>query len=109
MASLVRYLGPPQFSYGLAEEHDEIGVATGIAWTEAGGDLMPIEVTLMKGKGGLTLTGQLGEVMQESAQAAVTYVRSRCLSFGLEPDFYEHIDFHVHFPEGAVPKLPGWA
>jgi ATP-dependent Lon protease len=103
-ASLTKYLGPPQFSYGLAEEADEIGVATGIAWTEAGGDLMPVEVTLMKGKGALTLTGQLGEVMQESAQAALSYARSHAKELGIKARDFDKIDIHIHVPEGAIPK-----
>ncbi len=99
-----RLLGPQKYRYNVAETNDQIGMTNGLAVTIFGGDLLPAEVTVSAGKGKVTLTGKLGEVMQESAQAAVTYVRSRCLSFGLEPDFYEHIDFHVHFPEGAVPK-----
>jgi ATP-dependent Lon protease len=103
-ASLTKYLGPPQFSYGLAEEADEIGVATGIAWTEAGGDLMPVEVTLMRGKGILTLTGQLGDVMQESAQAALSYARSHAKELGIKARDFDKIDIHIHVPEGAIPK-----
>ena len=103
-SSLVKYLGPPQFSYGLKQEADEVGVANGIAWTEAGGDLMPIEVTLMKGKGGLTLTGQLGEVMQESAQAALSYARSHAGELGIKLREFDKIDIHIHVPEGAIPK-----
>ncbi len=103
-ARLVRFLGPPQFLLPLAEQEDEVGVATGLAWTEAGGDIMGIEVSLMPGKGSLLLTGQLGEVMQESAQAALSYVRSRAVALGIEPDEFDRLDIHVHLPEGAIPK-----
>lgn len=101
--SLYKYLGPPKFSYGLKEEHDQIGVATGLAVTGAGGDTMAIEVTLMPGKGGLMLTGQLGEVMQESAQAALSYARTNARQLGLRTDF-DKLDIHIHVPEGAIPK-----
>jgi len=80
------------------------GVATGLAWTEAGGDVLDVEVTVMKGKGTLTITGQLGEVMQESAQAAMSYIRSRAKDFGLKENFYADVDIHIHVPEGAIPK-----
>ncbi len=103
-ARLVRFLGPPQFLLPLAEQEDEVGVATGLAWTEAGGDIMGIEVSLMPGKGSLLLTGQLGEVMQESAQAALSYVRSQAIRLGIEPDEFDRLDIHVHLPEGAIPK-----
>jgi ATP-dependent Lon protease len=102
--NLQQYLGIPRYRYGSAEKEDEIGVATGLAWTESGGDLLSIEITLMKGKGKMTLTGQLGDVMQESAKAAMSYIRSRAESLGLSEDFYEDIDIHVHVPEGAIPK-----
>lgn len=102
--SLDRYLGPPQFDDWKGLLQDEIGVATGVAWTEAGGDLMPIEVALMEGKGNLTLTGQLGDVMQESAQAALSYARSYLSTqYDLELDF-DKMDIHIHVPEGAIPK-----
>jgi ATP-dependent Lon protease len=101
---LLRYLGPPQFIPGLAEEQDGIGIAMGVAWTEAGGDLMPVEVVLMPGKGGLLLTGQLGEILQESAQAALSYTRSRSEELDIDPDIFEKIDVHIHLPEGAIPK-----
>jgi ATP-dependent Lon protease len=103
-ANIIKYLGPPQFISPLAEEADEVGVATGLAWTEAGGDIMAIEVTLMPGKGALMLTGQLGEVMQESAQAALSYTRSRATQLRIDPDEFERLDIHVHLPEGAIPK-----
>ena len=102
--SVITYLGTPKYRYGLAEELDEIGLTTGLAWTEVGGVLLQIEVILMPGKGKLTVTGQIGDVMQESAQAAFSYVRSRAKELKLEPDFYEKIDIHVHVPEGAIPK-----
>ncbi len=102
--NLQKYMGIPRYRYGSAETHDEIGVATGLAWTESGGDLLSIEITLMKGKGKMTLTGQLGDVMQESAKAAMSYIRSRAESLGLDENFYEDIDIHIHVPEGAIPK-----
>jgi ATP-dependent Lon protease len=102
--SLARYLGPPKFIHQLAEEEDTIGVATGVAWTEAGGDLMPVEVLLMPGKGNLMLTGQLGDVLQESGQAALSYARSRCDDFDIDPDIFDKVDIHIHLPEGAIPK-----
>ncbi len=99
-----KLLGPPKYRFNKGEDDDQIGMTNGLAVTMFGGDLLPAEVSITSGTGKVTLTGKLGEVMQESARAAVTYVRSRCLAFGLEPDFYQHADFHVHFPEGAVPK-----
>ena len=102
--NLHKYLGIPKFRYGLKEEGDRVGVATGLAWTEVGGDILTIEVSAVKGKGKLLLTGKLGEVMQESAQAAVSYIRSRVGAFGIDENFYENIDLHIHVPEGAIPK-----
>src|SRR3989344_4406512 len=99
-----KFLGPQRFPETLAEKQDEVGMSTGLAWTEAGGDVLFIEVALMPGKGELKLTGQLGDVMKESAQAAYSYVRSRWQKLGLKTDFYKKIDIHVHVPEGAVPK-----
>ncbi len=96
------FLGVPRFRYGMGEETDSIGVVTGLAWTEVGGDLLKIEVATLPGKGKMIITGKLGEVMQESAQAAMTYVRSRALMLGLEPDFYQNLDIHIHVPEGAI-------
>src|SRR5260221_14164407 len=98
------YLGPQKHYYGLAEENDEPGVATGVAWTSAGGDLMTVEATLMEGRGNLTLTGQLGDVMKESAQAALSYTRSRAGQLGVESRFYEKYDIHLHLPAGSIPK-----
>ncbi|MDP2860370.1 MAG: endopeptidase La [bacterium] len=103
-ANLFRFLGAPRFSSLLAEKKNEIGMTTGLAWTEAGGEVLFVEVALMPGKGILTLTGHLGEVMKESCQAALSYVRSRWESLGLSEKFYQKIDIHVHVPEGAVPK-----
>jgi ATP-dependent Lon protease len=102
--SLTRYLGPPRYSIGQAEQEDEVGVATGLAWTESGGDTLSIEVTVLPGKGSLLMTGQLGDVMQESAQAALSYTRSRAEELGLEELDFDKIDIHIHVPEGAVPK-----
>ena len=102
--TLEKYLGIPRFRGGQLEEMEEIGVATGLAWTEVGGQTLPIEVLVMRGSGKLILTGQLGEVMQESARAAVTYVRSHCKEFGLKRGFYKHYDLHIHAPEGGMPK-----
>jgi ATP-dependent Lon protease len=97
-------LGPQRFRDLKADRHNEIGAATGLAWTEVGGQLLATEVTIMDGRGKLTTTGKLGDVMQESAQAAMSYVRSRAVSLGLPKDFYRHLDIHIHVPEGAIPK-----
>ncbi|RPH93921.1 MAG: endopeptidase La, partial [Lysobacterales bacterium] len=102
--NLDSYLGVRRFRYGVVEEENEIGQVTGLAWTEVGGELLRIEATLMPGKGRLTQTGQLGEVMQESIQAAMTVVRSRAAMLGINPGFYQEFDAHVHVPEGATPK-----
>lgn len=101
---LKSYLGPAKYRYGLAEKEHQIGAATGLAWTEVGGDTLTIEATVMPGNGKLTLTGKLGDVMKESAQAAFSYTRSRVEQFGIKPDFHEKNDIHVHVPEGAIPK-----
>ncbi len=101
---LQAYLGPTKFTSSLAEKKDEVGMTTGLAWTEAGGDILFIEVALMPGRGTLILTGQLGDVMKESAQAAMSYVRSRWKALKLPEKFYQKLDVHVHVPEGAVPK-----
>ncbi len=99
-----KLLGPPRFRHGTAEAEDQVGQTTGLAWTELGGELLTVEATVMPGKGKLTITGKLGDVMQESAQAAMSYVRSRAEALGLEKRFLETIDIHVHVPEGAIPK-----
>ena len=99
-----KFLGPRRYPETLAEKKDEIGMSTGMAWTSAGGDILFIEVALMPGKGGLELTGQLGDVMKESAKAAWSYVRSRWKQLGLKEYFYKKLDVHIHVPEGAVPK-----
>ncbi len=104
VTDLSKYLGPFKYSSQMIEEKDTIGITTGLAWTQAGGDILFIEVAIMPGKGGLTLTGHLGEVMKESCQAALSYIRARYEKFGLEKDFFQKIDIHVHVPEGAVPK-----
>jgi ATP-dependent Lon protease len=98
------YLGPLKFRELLAEKKNEIGATVSLAWTEAGGQILTTEATIMEGKGKLTTTGKLGEVMQESAHAAMSYIRSRANLLGLPKDFYRHLDIHVHVPEGAIPK-----
>jgi ATP-dependent Lon protease len=103
-ADVQKYLGPVRFTGTMIEKQDEIGQSTGLAWTEAGGDILFIEVALMPGKGQLILTGQLGDVMKESCQAAMSYIRTRAKELGLSEKFYQKIDVHVHVPEGAVPK-----
>ncbi len=102
--NLHQYLGPFKYSSQMIEEKDTIGISTGLAWTQAGGDILFIEVSIMPGKGHLTLTGHLGDVMKESCQAALSYIRARWEKFGLAKDFFQKIDIHVHVPEGAVPK-----
>jgi ATP-dependent Lon protease len=101
---LIELLGPTKYKYQTIEENSEIGLCNGLAFTETGGDMLTIEVLQMPGKGKLTVTGKLGDVMQESAQAAMSYVRSRAKLLGLAPDFYQNIDLHIHVPEGAIPK-----
>ncbi len=102
--NLEKFLGVRRFRFGRAEENDQIGQVTGLAWTEVGGDLLTIEAVMMPGKGKHVVTGQLGDVMKESIQAAMSVVRSRARSLGLDPDFYTEKDIHIHVPEGAVPK-----
>jgi ATP-dependent Lon protease len=102
--NLSDYLGVPRYRTSQQEEHHEIGLATGLAWTEVGGEILPIEVTLMPGKGALRLTGKLGDVMQESAHAAMSYVRSKAEDLGIPREFNRRLDVHIHVPEGAIPK-----
>ena len=103
-ATVEKFLGPPQYFETEAERADEVGVATAVAWTESGGDIMPVEVLILDGKGNLQITGQIGEVMQESAQAALSYMKSRSHELSLDPEMYERLDIHIHIPEGAIPK-----
>jgi ATP-dependent Lon protease len=103
-ATLAEMLGPPKFRDLAHEKRNEVGATVGLAWTELGGQILTTETTIMEGRGKLTTTGKLGDVMQESAQAAMSYVRSRAQQLGLARDFYRHIDIHVHVPEGAIPK-----
>jgi ATP-dependent Lon protease len=98
------FLGPPKFRYGEIDEEDQVGVVTGLAWTEVGGELLTIEGVMMPGKGKMTVTGNLRDVMKESISAAASYVRSRAVDFGIEPPLFERRDIHVHVPEGATPK-----
>jgi len=102
--TLEKYLGPPRYLSDHLEQQDQVGLAMGLAWTPNGGDLLPVEVALIPGKGALILTGQLGEVMQESAQAALTYLRSQAGAWGIDPEVFEKTDIHIHLPEGAIPK-----
>jgi len=103
-SSIAKYLGPPRFKESQIEEKDQVGLVTGLAWTQVGGELLWVETLMMPGKGNLTVTGKLGDVMNESAQAAVSYVRSRADSLMLEKNFYKKFDIHIHIPEGAIPK-----
>ena len=99
------YLGPSRFRSGMPQQKDEIGVATGLVWTEVGGDVLNIEVSVINGKGRLMLTGQLGDVMRESAQAGCTYIRSRASALGIRADFSDGQDVHIHVPEGLFLKM----
>jgi ATP-dependent Lon protease len=103
-SAVEKFLGPPNFFNLEAERQDELGVATAIAWTENGGEIMPVEVLLLEGKGNLQITGQIGNVMQESAQAALSYMKSRARQLEVDTDVFENIDIHIHIPEGAIPK-----
>lgn len=99
-----KFLGPPQFFLTEAERQDEVGVATALAWTESGGEIMPVEVLILEGKGNLQVTGQIGDIMQESAQAALSYLKSISSDLDVDPEIYESLDIHIHIPEGAIPK-----
>ena len=102
--NLEKYAGVQKFRYGETEAEDMVGVVTGLAWTEVGGEILTIESVLLPGKGNVKQTGKLGDVMQESVSAALSYVRSRSISFGIKPTLFEKRDIHVHVPEGATPK-----
>jgi ATP-dependent Lon protease len=102
--SIEKFLGPQQVFQTEAERSDEVGVVTSLAWTENGGEIMPVEVAILEGKGGLQMTGQMGEVMQESGQAALTYIKSRGPALGIDLEVFERMDIHVHMPEGGIPK-----
>ena len=102
--NISRFLGKERYNYLMANEKDEIGIARGLAWTQVGGDTLQIEVNIMPGKGELLLTGQLGDVMKESAQAGISYIRSVSEQYEIDPEFFQKHDMHVHIPEGAVPK-----
>ena len=102
--SVQKYLGPPRFKELQIEEDDQVGIVTGLAWTQVGGELLCVETLIMPGRGKLTMTGKLGDVMKESAQAAVSYVRSRAERLDIDSKFYRKFDIHIHIPEGAIPK-----
>jgi ATP-dependent Lon protease len=102
--SVSKYLGVPKYHHGEIEGKNEIGLTIGLAWTEVGGELLAIEASIMEGNGKMIMTGKLGDVMQESVQAALSYIRARAEQFGLAKNFYKKIDIHVHVPEGAIPK-----
>lgn len=104
LPDLDKQLGPARFEFGLAEKNDEVGIATGVAWTPVGGDVLTVEVGVVPGKGDLILTGQLGDVMQESARAALSFARSRAQALGIAPELFEKSTIHIHVPAGAVPK-----
>ena len=104
LKNLEDYLGVERYRFGMAESDDQVGVVTGLAWTEVGGELLTIEGVQMPGKGRMTVTGNLKDVMKESISAAASYVRSRALDFGVEPPLFDKRDIHVHVPEGATPK-----
>jgi ATP-dependent Lon protease len=103
-ANVGEYLGPPKYRYGEIEADDQVGLVTGLAWTEVGGELLTVEGVMMPGKGRMTVTGNLKDVMKESISAAASYVRSRSVDFGIEPPLFDRRDIHVHVPEGATPK-----
>ncbi len=103
-ANIHSFLGAPKFLPEPEQEHHEIGVATGLAWTSTGGEILYVEASLSRGRGNLTLTGQLGDVMKESAQAAVSYARAHAKTLGIEADFYQKLDIHIHVPAGAIPE-----
>jgi ATP-dependent Lon protease len=103
-ANLNKFLGIPAYRHEKVKEGPETGMATGLAWTPVGGETLFIEVTTMKGSGKLVLTGQLGDVMKESARAGISYIRSRTEELGVDPNFYQALDIHIHIPEGAIPK-----
>jgi ATP-dependent Lon protease len=102
--SLDKYLGPPRFRFDTVKDEDLVGVVNGLAWTEVGGDTLSVEAIVMKGKGNIQLTGQLGDVMKESAMAGISYIRANSEKFGIDPYFYKDYDIHIHVPEGAIPK-----
>jgi len=102
--SVAKYLGPPRFRSTEIEDHDQVGMATGMAWTQVGGELLFIETLTMPGRGNVTVTGKIGDVMKESAQAAISFIRSRAENLGLDPRFNRRLDMHIHIPEGAIPK-----
>jgi ATP-dependent Lon protease len=102
--SIEKFLGPQQVFQTEAERTDEVGVVTSLAWTENGGEIMPVEVAVLEGKGVMQMTGQMGDVMQESGQAALTYIKSRAAALNIDMDVFERMDIHVHMPEGGIPK-----